>query len=125
MNSNYSNDPRQIGQYFLNTDVLVSKTNLAHNIDPFSNHSMPHIEQKVDNTEIMTTKPRSSVPDQFEQIGTKVSKSCNMPGITINRFENPHSNVQSPHHIIQNEDFRGGIPSRIVTKDTFVKNMKK
>jgi hypothetical protein len=124
MNSNYSNDPQSIGKYFSNTNVLITTQNRLHTVDPFAKHDIlpPGV---VDNEpDIMTVKPRSSVPDQLHQFGTKISKSCNLPGITINRFENPHSDVQNPGNIIIDEQFRGGMPSRIVTKDNYVAQNK-
>lgn len=119
MNPAYSNDPTQIGQYFSNINVLQSYND---RIFPFSSELKGDIKQ--DKTDIMTMKPRTTVPEQQQSVGTKVSKSCNLPGIQINRFENPHHNVQDPTHIIRNEDFRGGIPSRLVVKDNFFEDNK-
>ena len=125
MNTNYSNDPTRIGQYFSDSHLLVTTDNLMQSVSPFESHQMipPSVTPTKDD-DIMTVKPRESVPEQFIQTGTRISKSCNMPGININRFENPHINVQNPTHIISGEDFRGGMPSRIVMKDNYVNNQK-
>ena len=116
MNVAYANDPRAIGRYSSDVSLLVS--NVSRNVSPFSQPLENNIHDS--NPTILEIKPRQSVPDQIPNIGTTVSKSCNLPGITINRFENPHCNVQDPVHIIQDEEFRGGLPSRIVIKDEFV-----
>ena len=124
MNANYSNDPHRIGQYFSNFNLLVTTENRLQSVSPFESHQLVSPELPKVDPEIMTVKPRESVPDQFIQTGTRISKSCNMPGITIDRFENPHPDIQNPTHIIANESFRGGMPSRIVMKDNYVKNQK-
>lgn len=123
MNVNYSNDPRVIGKYFSNSSLLLSSSNRLQTVDPFTEHIIPSIEYKKEDNEIMKVKPRSTVPEQFQSIGTKISKSCNLPGITIDRFENPLPDIQNPMHIIAKEPFRGGMPSRIVMKDEYVKSM--
>lgn len=124
MNPDYSNDPRRIGNYFADPSLLV--TNIKLDTSTFSDNIMLQNDNKPINQpmEIMETKARTSVPEQFQSIGTKTSKSCNLPAININRFENPHSNIQNPQHIIRQEDFRGGMPSRIVSKDTYFNNNK-
>ena len=121
MNPDYSNDPRSIGNYYSDSSLLVS--NMSLDITAFDQNIMtPNgINTPV---KIMETKPRKSVPEQYQPIGTKTSKSCNLPGIEINRFENPNPNIQNPQHIIREEDFRGGMPSRIVSKDVFFNNNK-
>ena len=124
MNANYSNDPQRIGQYFSNANLLVTSENRLQSVSPFDNHQMLQPEPPKVDPEIMKVKPRDSVPEQFVQTGTRISKSCNMPGISINRFENIHSDIQNPIHIIAKEPFRGGMPSRIVAKDNYVKSQK-
>ena len=106
-------------------ELLV--TNMKLDTAAFSQNVMlPHDANSLNKPmEIMETKPRTSVPEQYQSIGTKTSKSCNLPGIEINRFENPNPNIQNPQHIISNDRFRGGMPSRIVAKDTFFNNNKK
>ena len=123
MNPDYSNDPRRIGNYYSDSSLLI--TNMKLDTTAF-NDTMLSIDTNTLNKpmEIMKTKPRTTVPEQNIAVGTKTSKSCNLPGIEINRFENPNSNVQNPQHIIRQEDFRGGIPSRIVSKDTYFNNNK-
>ena len=125
MNVNYSNNPQTIGKYFMNENVLVTSDNRLHTVDPFAKHDIlpPGTKQTVE-PDIMSVKPRDTVPEQFQSVGTKISKSCNLPGITINRFENPHSNIQNPGNIIIDEMFRGGTPSRMVTKDDYVSQNK-
>ena len=124
MNPDYSNDPRRIGNYYSDSSLLV--TNMKLDTAAFSQNVMlPYDATSLNKPmEIMETKARTSVPDQYQSIGTKTSKSCNLPGIEINRFENPNPNIQNPQHIIKQEDFRGGMPSRIVSKDTFFNNNK-
>ena len=124
MNPDYSNDPRRIGNYYSDSSLLV--TNMTLDTSAFSKNIMlPHDATTLNApVEIMETKPRTSVPEQYISVGTKTSKSCNLPGIEINRFENPNPNIQNPQHIIRQEDFRGGIPSRIVSKDTYFNNNK-
>ena len=124
MNPDYSNDPRRIGNYYSNSSLLV--TNMKLDTAAFSENVMlPYDTNSLNKPiEIMETKARTSVPEQYQSIGTKTSKSCNLPGIEINRFENPNPNIQNPQHIIKQEDFRGGIPSRIVSKDNFFNNNK-
>ena len=126
MNPNYSNDPQKIGQYFSNANVLVDTNDRLSNVNAFSNlKPLVDTPVKEDTSDIMTVKPRSSVPDQFMSVGTKVGKSCNLPGASIDRFEITDRAIQNPMHIIANEPFRGGAPSRIITKDEYIKNMKK
>lgn len=123
MNPSYSNDPQRIGNYYSSNDLLVTSSNRLSVLTPFDENSfqLPCETNCVkSNTDIMSVKPRSSVPEQFMSVGTKISKSCNLPGVSINRFENPHNDTQNPVHIITDEQFRGGIPSRIVTKDEYV-----
>ena len=120
MNTSYANDPRAIGKYTSDTSLLVS--NVSRNVNPFEKPLETNIH--TSNPEILKIKPRQSVPELIPNIGTTVSKSCNLPGIHINRFENPHCYAQDPTHIIQDEDFRGGLPSRIVSKDTFFEENK-
>ena len=124
MNPDYSNDPRRIGNYYSDSSLLV--TNMKLDTAAFSQNVMLPYDTNSSNKhmEIMETKARTSVPEQHQSIGTKTSKSCNLPGIEINRFENPNPNIQNPQHIIKQEDFRGGMPSRIVSKDTFFNNNK-
>ena len=124
MNSDYSNDPRRIGNYYSDSSLLIA--NMKFDTSAFSDNVMLSYDTNTLNQpmEIMKTKPRSSVPEQLESIGTKTNKSCNLPGIEINRFENPNQNIQNPQHIIKDEDFRGGMPSRIVLKDTYFNNNK-
>lgn len=124
MNANYSNDPQRIGQYYSNSNILVTTDNRLQSVSPFESHQMVVPQISNPEPEIMTVKPRDSVPDQFIQTGTRISKSCNMPGITIDRFENPHPDIQNPTHIIAKEPFRGGMPSRIVMKDNYVNSQK-
>ena len=121
MNPDYSNDPRRIGNYYSDASLLV--TNLKLDTAVFSDQSLDtnYFSKPM---EILKTKPRTTVPEQNIAVGTKISKSCNLPGIEINRFENPNPNIQNPVHIIGQEDFRGGMPSRIVSKDTFFNNNK-
>ena len=124
MNPDYSNDPHRIGNYYSDSSLLV--TNMKLDTTAFQQSSMLSLDTNTLNKpmEILETKPRTSVPEQFQSVGTKTGKSCNLPGIEINRFENPNSNVQNPQHIIRQEDFRGGMPSRIVSKDTYFNNNK-
>ena len=124
MNPNYSNDPLKIGKYFSNSSVLLSTSNRLQSVSPFEQHQMVSPDLPKYDSNILTVKPRDSVPEQFIQTETRISKSCNMPGITINRFEHPIENIQNPAHIIANEQFRGGIPSRIVVKDEYINNQK-
>ena len=121
MNEIYSNDPRRIGQYRMNDAVLVNTNNRLNMLNPFDNSQKIESVQKND-MKIMEKKARTTVPEQSIPLGTKISKSCNLAGVQINRFENPHVNVQDPTHIIQDELFRGGAPSRIVMKDNYVKS---
>ena len=123
MKEQYSINPFEIGDYNKNTNVLVTTDNIHQSIDPFKHHQLNTSVPKVDN-KIIEMKARQSVPEKMMEVGTRISKSCNMPGININRFENPHCDVQNPGHIIINEEFRGGIPSRMVTKDEYVHNQK-
>ena len=124
MNPDYSNDPRRIGNYYSDSSLLIA--NMKFDTTTFSDNIMLSHDTNTLNKpmEIMKTKPRTSVPEQNIAVGTKTSKSCNLPGIEINRFENPNPNIQNPQHIIRQEDFRGGMPSRIVSKDTFFNNNK-
>ena len=124
MNPDYSNDPRRIGNYYSDPSLLV--TNIQLDTTAFSqNVILPHDTNTLNKpVEIMETKPRTSVPEQYQSVGTKTSKSCNLPGIEINRFENPNPNIQNPQHIIRQEEFRGGMPSRIVSKDTYFNGNK-
>lgn len=124
MNPDYSNDPRRIGNYYSDPSLLV--TNMKLDTAAFDQTSMLSLDTNTLNKpmEIMKTKPRTTVPEQNIAVGTTTSKSCNLPGIKINRFENPNPNIQNPQHIIRQEDFRGGMPSRIVSKDTFFNNNK-
>ena len=124
MNPDYSNDPRRIGNYYSDPSLLV--TNMKLDTAAFDQTSMLSLDTNTLNKpmEIMKTKPRTTVPEQNIAVGTTTSKSCNLPGIEINRFENPNPNIQNPQHIIRQEDFRGGMPSRIVSKDTFFNNNK-
>ena len=125
MNPNYSNDPEKIGQYYSNVNMLVNSENRLTNVNAFSNQPPLVDERPRQEEEIMTVKPRSSVPDQFISVGTKIGKSCNLPGVNIDRFEMANSAIQDPMHIIANEPFRGGAPSRIVAKDEYVRTMNK
>lgn len=124
MNPDYSNDPHKIGDYYSDSSLLM--TNMKLDTTAFSNNViLPHDKNNLNTpVEIMEIKPRTSIPEQYQSIGTKTSKSCNLPGIQINRFENPNSNIQNPQHIIRQEDFRGGIPSRTVSKDNYFNNNK-
>jgi len=124
MNPDYSNDPRRIGDYYSNSSLLV--TNMKLDMNAFTDNKMLPCDTCELNKpmQIMETKSRTTVPEQHQSIGTTTSKSCNLPGIEINRFENPNPNIQNPQHIIKQEDFRGGIPSRIVSKDTYFNNNK-
>ena len=124
MNPEYSNDPQRIGNYYSNTSLLMN--NMKLDMNAFSDDKMLPCDTCTLNKpmEIMKTIPRSTVPEQDMPIGTKVGKSCNLPGIEINRFENPNANIQNPGHIIRDEPFRGGIPSRTVSKDEFFNNNK-
>ena len=90
MNPDYSNDPRRIGNYYSDSSLLV--TNMKLDITAFDQNSMLSLDTNTLNKpmEIMKTKPRTSVPEQNIAVGTKTSKSCNLPGIEINRFENPN-----------------------------------
>lgn len=125
MNPNYSNDPEKIGQYYSNVNMLVNSDNRLANVNAFSSQPPLVDERPRQEEEIMTVKPRSSVPDQFISVGTKIGKSCNLPGVNIDRFEMANSAIQDPMHIIANEPFRGGAPSRIVAKDEYVRTMNK
>ena len=120
MNPVYSNDPHSIGQYFSNNSILI---NQQERIFPFSSVIKSDLDTRKSD-EILTVKPRTSVPDKMKSIGTKTSKSCNLSSVAINRFEHPGINVQNPSHIISNEQFRGGTPSRTVVKDNFFKDNK-
>jgi len=123
MNPDYSNDPQRISQYYMNTTVLVSESNRLQNLDPFVTQLVPPASKKQD-VDIMQIKARDTVPEQFESIGTQIGKSCNLPGLSIDRFENPNEHIQDPIYIIANEPFRGGIPSRIVMKDNYVNSLQ-
>ena len=120
MNTNYSINPKLEGQYYTNDVSVINSANRLATLDAFS--IMLDTSMKEERSEIMEVKARKSVPERMTSIGTTTSKSCNLPGININRFENPHCNVQNPNSIIVNEPFRGGLPSRIVEKDLYVKN---
>ena len=115
---NYINDPNFIGKYNSDSSMLVNNIErqfpFEKNIEVADRHVV---------SDIMEVKPRTTVPDLIQPVSGKVSKSCNLAGININRFENPHTNVQNPIHIIQDESFRGGVPSRIVVKDEYQSNM--
>ena len=117
----YTNNPTSIGKYFSNSNLIMSYTNRQF---PFDSKLETNINIERKNESVLEIKPRTSVPDQQQSIGTQIPKSCNLPGITINRFENPHDNIQDPVHIIQDETFRGGVPSRSVMKDIYFNNHK-
>lgn len=119
MNPDYSNDPKAIGNYFSNSNIL---TNQQDRIFPFDSPLKGNI--KHEQVDVMTVKPRQSVPEQMLSTGTKTSKSCNLSSVAINRFEHPGINVQDPSRIILNEPFRGGNPSRITVKDKFFEDNK-
>ena len=126
MNPNYSNNPSLIGDYFSDTSVLVNRSNRLSNINAFSNQEPLKEDIKHTPLNIMTLKPRDSVPDQFISVGTSVSKSCNNIQTPNNeRFENPSKAIQDPANIIFDEHFRGGQPSRIVMKDIYAKKIRK
>ena len=126
MNPVYSNDPKSIGIYHSNSNLLLHRNNIYNNINVFSNNKPVEAKfEKPLNEDIMTLKPRNSVPEQFQSVGTLISKSCNLPGVSIDRFELADKAIQDPMNIILNEPFRGGAPSRIVAKDEYVKSMKK
>ena len=58
----------------------------------------------------------------FEAVSSRTKRSCNvLSEVSIDRFENPHSNPQLISNIILNEPYRGGFQTRINEKDCQIK----
>lgn len=54
----------------------------------------------------------------FEPVSSRTKRSCNvLSEVSIDRFENPHSDPQVLSNIIVNEPYRGGFQTRLNTKD--------
>lgn len=62
----------------------------------------------------------------FEPESTREKRPCNvLSGVTIDRFENPLIPAQNTQHIIFEESHRGGLHSRLSSKDCNVKECGK
>ena len=116
----YSINPYSQGNYFSNNVQIPNSNDKTRILNPFDNSNDVVVQNK--NVDILEVAARKTVPERMESVGTSFKKSCNLSGITINRFENPHCNTQNPNSIIIDESFRGGVPSRMVEKDNFVRN---
>ena len=75
---------------------------------------MPAPEQNV----VTNKNPQITSFQAFEAVNSRTKRSCNvLSEVSIDRFENPHSNPQVLEHIIVNEPYRGGFQSRLNSKD--------
>ena len=119
MNLEYSNNPQSIGNYYSNKNI-VNTSNRFISLNPFSNDNMYLVNNKKE--EILSVQTSQEYKESFVPVGTKTGKSCNQFN-KIDRFEHPGYSTQDLNNIITQEPFRGGIPSRIVVKDEYVKKL--